>query len=86
MTATKRAPGLSDDSVLLWNSLIASLESRVQLDLIEHRNDPSLIDEPLEMRDREVEDTDRSSTAFLPDLLKNATSRRSGPPRDEASG
>src|SRR3712207_946090 len=67
-TATERAPGLRDDSVLLVElPHIALLESWMQLDLVQHRNDAGLVDEPLKVGNREVRDTNRSSTTFLLD-------------------
>ena len=49
-------------------ALVALLEARMQLDLVDRRRHPGLADDPLEMVLVEVRDADRPDAAGIPEL------------------
>ena len=67
--AAERAPALDGDAVAgVELALVALLEARMQLDLVDHRRHAGLADDALEVVLVEVRDADRADAARLPEL------------------
>ncbi len=68
-TASERAPALGENALLgVEGAQFVLREQRVQLDLVDGRQDPGLLLQPLDVTGREVRDADRPDETLLAEL------------------